>query len=118
ARSYLTAEEADAWDPKAQVVVLAGETPPTPKVSTPQELVLTAPQSGVISEEGDFTATPGVSAHGIFELRQVDGEWRISSAPDGLFLSPDDFARDYAVYDTYFVDPGSRQLVPNPVYLP
>jgi hypothetical protein len=118
ARSYLTPEEADRWNPEAQVVVLAGETQPAVHQSSADELQLTAPQNGVISEEGDFSATPGQSAHGSFRLVKVDGEWRISAATDGLFLSPNDFSRDYAVYDTYFVDQGSRQLVPNPVYVP
>ena len=35
-----------------------------------------------------------------------------------MYLSPNDFSRDYAVYDTYFVDPASQHLVPNPIYLP
>jgi hypothetical protein len=118
ARSYLTAEEADRWDPRAQVVVLAGETQPEPQRYSPQELRLTAPQNGVISERGDFTATPGKKALGSFQLTKVNGEWRISSATDGLYLSPNDFSRDYAVYDTYFLDPESRHLVPDPVYLP
>ena len=98
--------------------MLAGEAQPAVKRYSAQELRLTAPQNGVISEEGDFTATPGKSALGSFQLAKVNGEWRISSATDGLYLSPNDFSRDYAVYDTYFVDPASQHLVPNPVYLP
>ena len=81
ARSYLTAEEADRWNPRAQVVVLAREAQPKVlQATSAQEFRLTAPQNGVISEEGDFTATPGQSAHGPFQVSKVDGEWRISSA--------------------------------------
>jgi hypothetical protein len=118
ALSYLTADEAERWNtPDPQITIFANEDEPTWK-SVTGGWQFTAAEAGVVSAEGDFTATPGQTATGRLRMSRVDGEWRIASAPDGLFLSPDDFARNYTVYDTFFVDSASRMLVPNPVYVP
>jgi hypothetical protein len=121
ALSYLTPGEAGRWNPSAQVTVFGDENPPTlkaPAEASGTAWSFSAPKEGVISQAGDFTATPNAKARGILRMTRVAGEWRIDSAPDGLYLSPADFARNYVVYDTYFVDPSSRLLVPNPIYLP
>ncbi|HTY72011.1 MAG TPA: LpqB family beta-propeller domain-containing protein [Actinomycetes bacterium] len=118
ALSYLTDEEASRWNPDARVVVLGNDNPPRVAAAGGGEYRFSAPQAGVISGQGDYTATPRAQAQGSVTVRRVGSEWRISEAPDGLYLSPDDFARNYAVYDTYFIDPASQRLVPNPVYIP
>jgi Lipoprotein LpqB beta-propeller domain/Sporulation and spore germination len=119
ARTYLTPEEAGRWTPQnAPVTIFANETPPTFGKFANGAVKFTAQEDGVISAGGDFTATPLGKVAGSLQMTRVDGEWRISNAPDGLYLSPNDFTRNYAVYDTYFLAPGSTRLVPNPVYLP
>jgi hypothetical protein len=60
--------------------------------------------------------SPG--AEPTIELVQVAGEWRISSAPSELLLTSDSFKSNYQLRNLYFLDPTSRFLVPDPVYVP
>jgi Lipoprotein LpqB beta-propeller domain/Sporulation and spore germination len=53
-----------------------------------------------------------------FSLVKVGGQWRISSAPSELLLTSDSFSHDYQLSNLYFLDPDSRFLVPDPVYVP
>ena len=46
-------------------------------------------------------------------VKNDDGQWRISSAPDGTVLPSDRFASIFAQYELYFFDPSFRFLVPD-----
>jgi len=62
---------------------------------------------------------PGVSPNEpTFQLSNVGGQWRISSAPQELLLTSNSFANDYQLRNLYFFDPLTRVLVPDPVYVP
>jgi Lipoprotein LpqB beta-propeller domain len=67
----------------------------------------------VPSGPGSDGASPGP-----FQLVNTGGQWRISSAPDELLLTPAQFADDYELRNLYFFDPNNRFLVPDPVYVP
>jgi hypothetical protein len=67
----------------------------------------------VPSGPGSDGASPGP-----FQLVNTGGQWRISSAPDELLLTPAQFADDYELRNLYFFDPNWRFLVPDPVYVP
>jgi hypothetical protein len=54
----------------------------------------------------------------IFQLVQISGQWRISSAPSALLLTQGQFADDYELRNLYFFDPNNQYLVPDPVYVP
>jgi hypothetical protein len=51
-------------------------------------------------------------------VKDATGQWRISSAPQELMLTSDSFQSDYQLRNLYFLDPTSRFLVPDPVYVP
>jgi hypothetical protein len=58
------------------------------------------------------------SGPGPFQLVNIGGQWRISSAPDELLLTPAQFSDDYELRNLYFFDPNVSFLVPDPVYVP
>jgi hypothetical protein len=68
----------------------------------------------VPSASGPDGSSPTIT----FELVNTRGQWRISSAPLDLLLTPAQFADDYELRNLYFFDPNSNSLVPDPVYVP
>jgi hypothetical protein len=52
-----------------------------------------------------------------FQLVNTGGQWRISSVPQDLLLTPAQFADDYELRNLYFFDPNFHSLVPDPVYV-
>ncbi|WP_159605617.1 GerMN domain-containing protein [Agromyces humi] len=113
AREYLTDAFADEWDPGAgaTVDVLAERDvdvvdPTAMRVeATPAALLL---ENGQYEEPASRTPIP-------FDYRfeQVDGEWRISSAPQGLLIDQVEFTQVFRDYTLYFLDPTGRYLVPD-----
>jgi|tagenome__1003787_1003787.scaffolds.fasta_scaffold20985536_3 hypothetical protein len=55
-----------------------------------------------------------------FTLAKVNGEWRITNAPEFSFrmLTQPDFAKVYRAQDLYFFDPTEQVLVPDAVFVP
>ncbi len=120
ARDYLAPEVRESWRPGVGVVVYDDSSGDAALFTQAGSTIrLQAPEVAKISEQGEYTASPaGTVASATFTLRKVAGEWRISSLPDGLFLTTLDVARAYRSFDLYFPDPTRTVLVPNPVLLP
>jgi hypothetical protein len=60
------------------------------------------------------------SADQKFTLAKVNGEWRITNAPDFGFrmMTQADFVKVYRAQDLYFFDPTDQVLVPDAVFVP
>jgi hypothetical protein len=60
------------------------------------------------------------SADQNFTLAKVNGEWRITNAPDFGFrmMTQADFVKVYRAQDLYFFDPTDQVLVPDAVFVP
>lgn len=116
ARSYLTPEAGEQWNPADGVTVYDG----VPSFSEAGAAVLmSATLNGRISDIGRFTVEkPGTEQQTSFFLTQRGGEWRISRAPRGLLLSSFDVNRAYRSYSVYFFNPGFDTLVPDPRLIP
>jgi len=63
--------------------------------------------------QGSLGAQPTIAL-----VKNAAQQWRISSAPQELLLTSDSFKSDYQLRNLYFLDPTSRYLVPDPVYVP
>lgn len=117
AREFLTPEFADQWQPAAGVTVDVFEDrvytePGEGKV----ELSLTS--VATVDAQGTYErAVPGTQTFP-FELEQVDGEWRISSAVDGVVLDSDQFPRVFHNYSLSYFDPTWQFLVPDTRWFP
>jgi hypothetical protein len=113
AREYLTDAFADEWDPGAgaTVDVLAERDV---DVVDPTAMRVEATPAALLLENGQYEE-PASRAPIPFDYRfeQVDGEWRISSAPEGLLIDQVEFTQVFRDYTLYFLDPTGRYLVPD-----
>jgi hypothetical protein len=117
ARQYLTEPASGLWSPAVGVrVVDAAGLSVTRELDT---LTATGVLSATIDSSGEYVvAAPGTALSIAYELVQVDGEWRISVAPDGLVLSPGDIDRGFRTFSLYYFTPDFTQLAPSPVTIP
>src|SRR5699024_7305917 len=84
ARSFLTEDFASEWDPQSSVVVMptgADFDTVTAEVSSDQQSIsMTLPVGASLDSQRVYREErPGSEVDRDFELRQVNGEWRISS---------------------------------------
>jgi Lipoprotein LpqB beta-propeller domain/Sporulation and spore germination len=76
-----------------------------------------APQGRSAGQQDGSGAQP---ANQKFTLAKVNGEWRITNAPEFGFrmMTQDDFVKVYRAQDLYFFDPTDQVLVPDAVFVP
>lgn len=118
ARMYLTTSSAAAWKPAARTEVYdaAGLTVTSEGNDTVR---ISAPLLGTIDAGRHYTvAEPGAVVTEELRLQQVDGQWRISSVPNALYLEEGDVARSFRAHPVYFLDLSQQRLVPEYVLLP
>jgi hypothetical protein len=119
ARKYLTDSASGRWRPNAGVTVY-DHTAVRISAKATDRLEFTAPAEGTVDDQGVYLAAePGKQAIATFELAKVDGNWRIDDLPSGLFISKQDFDREFAGMDLHFLAGGGHSpvLVPDPIYL-
>ncbi|WP_150460759.1 LpqB family beta-propeller domain-containing protein [Nesterenkonia ebinurensis] len=111
AREYLTPEMAEQWNPWTHTLVyqednfsidVAGEDVYSVQLTADSRVDSTGART-----------YPGDPNQETFEVEQVDGEWRISNAPDGKILEDGDFNISYDDYTLYFYDVQQRYTVPD-----
>ncbi len=116
ARMYLTPKASLEWDTDAGVAVYEGAPSLTELGSS---VVLTADEAGQIAPNGRFEVSgPSAELRTAFDLDKVNGEWRISVAPEGLVLSQTDVDRAFRSFAVYFFNPEFDTLVPDPRMIP
>lgn len=112
ARAYLTEGASAAWDPSGRKLVLdsigmntlPGSTAGKRRFAVHGSVVGTVRTGGSYTpERGEYEAT--------IELEQVDGQWRISSLPEGVVLERTELRNQYQPYNLYFFDDDDRELV-------
>lgn len=117
ARSFLSPIAANNWKPAQSVQVYEGVGRLT---SSEIDLIsFSAPKEGEINSRNRYQlANPAESFTQDFRLVQLDGEWRIRTAPEGLLISKADLNRSYRFYPLWFPDLSGQILVPDPVVVP
>lgn len=128
AREYLTKSGSRAWDPNGSATVFTGSGPDVsqpvfPAAGKKDQATVTVSGRVQASLSGSGTyAFPSAAANQkapvTFHLVNQGGLWRISSAPNELLLTSVEFTADYQLRNLYFLDPGNKYLVPDPVYVP
>ena len=112
ARAYLTEGASAAWDPSRQKLVvdsigmttLPGSSVGQRSYSVHGEVVGVVRSGGSYSpERGDYEAT--------IDMEMVDGQWRISSLPEGVVFERTELRNQYQPYNLYFFDQDDRELV-------
>ncbi|WP_214465799.1 LpqB family beta-propeller domain-containing protein [Microbacterium flavescens] len=117
AREFLTEDFAAEWRPEAGVTVdVLGDRFPTENTEGNVEVAISA--VATVDDIGTYErAAVGERLLG-FELVQVDGEWRISFAPDGVVLDENVFPRVFHRYAVMYFDPSWQYLVPDSRWFP
>lgn len=118
ARSFLAEGEAQEWNPQESVSLLPTRTDIdalNSSITTDQKTVtLTIPVVGFVDSSGIYNSTKfGTQSNMEFSLRQENGEWRISSAPDGLVISQEVFQTNFLNYSLEFFNSDFSALVPD-----
>jgi hypothetical protein len=138
-KSYLTPDEAKAWNPQWSATVFSSfpEVTPLPTATVkgkPAAKVIVTVSGQVqatFSGSGQYLSVSQNSTQSScakdqpnstceqFTLVESSGQWRIAKLPSYLLLDGNDFSRVYqSQQDAYFFDPGFRRLVPDTVFVP
>jgi hypothetical protein len=119
ARLYLAPNTSQRWRPGAGTVVY--EVLPALRVEpvSTGTVVVTGSQVATIDAEGSYRRAPVDTELGrSFDLRKVDGQWRIAGLADGLLIRVADVDEVFRHVSLYFLAPSGTTLVPDPVLLP
>ncbi|HKA68382.1 MAG TPA: LpqB family beta-propeller domain-containing protein [Actinomycetes bacterium] len=121
ARKYLAAP--NDWDPGEGVRVYDENEREVRANPVGTGYVLETVLVGDVARDGRYRpAIPGSPLTVQFDVRKVNGEWRVDHPPSGVLLANLDFTREYVSTEEpialYFFDPSYRVLVPDPIYLP
>ncbi len=112
ARSYLTPQAAERWDPASGTTVYAGSV-----VEDDGAFSVRGVRVGDVGADGHFTPDGAALRHD-FGLTQVDGQWRVANPPDGVLVSRYLFERVYTQLTMWFTDPADGHLVPDVLTVP
>lgn len=118
AREYLTKEAARIWDPKREITV------------TQDSIRITYDQDGQASKLSGIrrlrvdqngigdSSQIGTRAGAEITFGKVDGQWRITSLPQGIMIPLDSFNTAYTKRNLYFVSTDAKVYVADPRWLP
>lgn len=112
ARQFLTQELASSWRPDQATYVYE-----TSITFSQQEQTFFEAKVPVVTEIDDQGLATSLTAAReqtfSFRLVQVEGEWRISQAPDGIMLARGQFSEVFLPFTLYFYDPTFAYAVPD-----
>lgn len=143
ARQYLTRAASRSWLPGPGPAVTVIAEPPTVTTAPPAfgsrntaVVEISAQQLGNVSTSGQYVPAE-TGRHPLsqeFTLQRVHNQWRIATLPTSavtkappasvdqpsheLLLTKDLFQLAFQPRNLYYLDPGGKDLVPNPVFVP
>lgn len=110
ARSYLTGDAREQWNPNATVFIRSGEPSVSQTSTTTLRFVVAVMAS--VDEFGRYSAMSTPTPQELqFRLTRDGDEWRIAQAPDGIVLSEAAFSEAFSSYRLYYFSSGYRELV-------
>jgi hypothetical protein len=116
ARKFLAPEVAEQWRPEPRVVIYDGSS--TSLSVRGERVTLSTRQVAAIDADGRYEQLASArQVQARFDMRQVDGQWRISALEDGLYLTDPVVRRAFRQYHLYFLTPDRQKVVPEPVLL-
>lgn len=113
ARSFLSSNFAEQWDPRERVVI--DERTRSTTLETENLIEITIAPRAELDHRGILTFTPPATNETLrYQLERIDGEWRITQAPAGILLDRATFSLVFNQHTLYFVQPRTENLVPDP----
>jgi len=118
AREFLAPALAETWKPEGGVIV--DERAERDYVETDEGGVDFAFEVvGTIDDKGSYERADLSPGSWTFRLeQQSDGEWRITEAPDGIWLDDAQFPDVFHRYPLMYFDPSGQYLVPDVRWFP
>ena len=115
AREFLMPET--EWNPSAGVTIdVFGER--DVEVVDDDSITVTIEPVALVDDKGSYERTTAGPTPLQFELEQEGGEWRISSAPDGIVLDTTVFSDVFQEYPLSYFDPTWTYFVPDVRWFP
>lgn len=111
ARQFLSTNFVESWEPRESVLLRSGNARFASTGDESMQYVITANAS--VDASGIYTPFPAAPATLDFGFVQEEGQWRISSAPNGIVLSTASFRTIFGQHVLYFLDAGRNNLVPD-----
>jgi hypothetical protein len=117
AREYLTGNLRNNWSPNTEVLIQQGSLDTA--VSSDNTASVTVNVSARIDANGHYeTQAPGTKRILQFGFKKMNGQWRISQAPDAIVLIRPVFDVIFHSYSVYFFDHSYNYLVPDLRWFP
>lgn len=117
AREYLTGDAAESWRPEQRILVSDGQA--SMKAGAEDEIVVSVPAYGRVDERGVYAESVESKTETLgFTLVSVDGEWRISKAPNGIVLIQQAFADLFEPRTLVFFDGQQKYTAPDLRWFP
>jgi len=117
AQLYLAPSFQGQWNPSASTTI-DDRSARTYVAAGDGRVVLTVTQQATVDGDGVYKTSDGGQTPLSFQLVKVDGQWRISKAPDGIVLGVDQFTSVFHQYPLMYFDPAWRYLVPDVRWFP
>lgn len=118
ARSYLTDDVADVWNPYASTLVRSRDG----QVSRTADEILsyTVPIIASVDAVGRYTTADDNATQTLpaFRFVQEEGEWRIAELGDGILISQQAFPSTFSQHTLFYWDAAFRNLVPDLRWFP
>ena len=112
ARQFLTPDFASAWDATTAVNVDSGLRNVSQTGENTGRLVFAL--TAQVGAQGNYAEiNPAVPTTFEYTFQQVDGQWRISAAPNGVVIDRFTFDQVYQSHPLYFFDSTNTMLVPS-----
>jgi hypothetical protein len=120
ARSFLTEEAAQSWDPGRRTRIYSSyATSAARTISGGVRVELRTRPVARLNARGAFTPVSGRSEQTqTLRLVRVSNEWRLTEPPDELLVSEAFFSEYFRPFDLYFFDRTGDALIPDSVWLP
>ena len=120
ARQYLYGDAAANWKPLARVRVYPDSQDVSTTVTESGAVRASVASRGTLSSHGTYTETANSAVLTTeFSLaKNADGQWRIVSLDDGVFLSENAFSQQFIETPLYILAPDSNALVADLRYYP
>jgi hypothetical protein len=110
ARAYLTEPGRKGWNDDSRVTVL-DDAPYLEVQDGGATVLMRAQQQGRI-EGGSYVPGSARYPH-TFQLKKVDGNWRIDNPPPGVLIEATPFEAAFRAYNVYFLDSTRTRVVPD-----
>ena len=116
AKGFLTPEARNTWSDSPVTIVDAYQvTLPDPSTDS---VTVTADQVGALDQNGIYRQQADSGIQRSFGMKQVNGQWRIDTLPQGLVIQLSDFVLNYHMHPLYYFGLAQNHLVPDPRYSP